>query len=58
MQDASSKPQRKEKYKPDHQQTELPPTQPCPLEAKTNKETKTQHKSHPIGILHKALEQP
>ena len=40
MQDASSKPQRKEKYKPDHQQIELPPTQPCPSEEKNKQRNK------------------
>ena len=49
MQDASSKQQAKQKYKPSHQQTGSPPTQPCPSEEKqTNKQTKTQHKSYPI----------
>ena len=34
-------------------------TQPCPSEEKqTNKQTKTQHKSHPILSLHKPLDQP
>ena len=45
------------KYKPSHQQTGLHLTQPCPLEEKeTNKQTKTQHKSHPIRSLHKPLD--
>ena len=33
-------------------------TQPCPSEEKANKQTKTQHKSHPIRSLHKPLDQP
>ena len=39
MQDASSKQKTKQKYKPNHQQTGLPLTQPCPSEEKqiTNK---------------------
>ena len=52
MQDASSKQQIK--IQTSHQQTGLPP-QPCPSE---EKQTKTQHKSHPIKSLHKPLEQP
>ena len=49
MQDASSKQQAKQKYKPSHQQIGSPPTQPCPSEEKqTNKQAKTQHKSYPI----------
>ena len=51
MQDISSKEQAKQKYKPNHQQTGLPPHSDLPLEEKTNKQTKTQHKSHPIHKL-------
>ena len=47
--------QTKQKYKPNLQQTGLSP-QPCPSEEKQTK--KTQHKSHPIGSLHKPLDQP
>jgi len=48
VQDASSKQQTKQKYKPNHQQTGLPPYLALPIRGKTNKQTKTQHKSHPI----------
>ena len=48
MQDTSSKQQTKQKYKPNHQQTEVPPYSPMPIRGKTNKQTNTQHKSHPI----------
>ena len=40
MQDASSKQQTKQKYKPNHQQTGLPPHSALPITGKTNK-TKT-----------------
>ena len=43
MQDASSKQLTKQKYKPNHQQTELSPRSALPIRGKTN----TQHKSHP-----------
>ena len=39
MQDASSKQQTKQKYKPNHQQTGLPPHSALPIREK-NKETK------------------
>ena len=39
MQDASSKPQTKQKYKPNHQQTAVPPHSALPIRGKTNKET-------------------
>ena len=39
MQDASSKQQRKQKYKPNHQQTGLPPHSALPISRKTNKYT-------------------
>ena len=48
MKEASSKQQTKQKYKPNHQQTGLPPHSDLPIRGKTNKQTKTQHKSHPI----------
>ena len=57
MQDASSKPQRTQKYKPDHLQTELLPYSALTIKGK-NKQTKTLHKSHPIRSLHKSLDQP
>jgi len=47
MQEASSKQQAKQKYKPSHQQTGLPPHSALPIKGKTNKK-KPQHKSHPI----------
>ena len=58
MQDASSKQQTKQKYKPNHQQTGLPLHSALPIRGKTNKQTKTHHKSHPIGSWHKSLDQP
>ena len=58
MQDASSKQQTNKKYKPNHQKTGLPPHSALSIRGKTNKQTKIQHKSHPIGSLHKPLEQP
>jgi len=58
VQDTSSKQQAKQKYKPNHQQTGLPPHSALPIRGKTNKQTKTQHKSHPIGSLTKPLDQP
>jgi len=48
VQDASSKQQAKQKYKPDHQQTGVSPHSALPIRGKINKETKTQHKSHLI----------
>ena len=57
MQDASSKQQTKQKYKPNHQQTALPHHSAMPIGGKTNKQ-KTQPKSHPIQSLHKPLVQP
>ena len=58
MQDASSKQQTKQKYKSNHHQTGLSPHSDLPIKGNTNKQTKIQHKSHPIGSLHKPLEQP
>ena len=40
MQDASSKQQTKQKYKPNHQQTGLPPHSVLPIRGETNKQTK------------------
>ena len=54
MQDASSKEQMKQKYKPNHQQTGVPPHAALTIRGKT----KTQHKSHPIRSTHKPLDQP
>ena len=39
MQDASSKQQTKQKYKPNHHQTGLPPHSALPIRGKTNKQT-------------------
>ena len=39
MQDASSKQQTKQKYKPSHQQTGVPLHSALPIRAKTNKQT-------------------
>ena len=36
----------KQKYKPNHQQTGLSPHSALPIRGNTNKQTKTQHKSH------------
>ena len=57
VQDTSSKWQIKQKQKPNHQQTGLPPHSALPIRGKSNKQ-KTQHKSHPIQSLHKPLDQP
>jgi len=40
VQDTSSKQQAKQKYKPNHQQTGLPPHSALPIRGKTNKQTK------------------
>ena len=42
MQDASSKQQTKQKYKPNHQQTGLPPHSALPIRGKTNKQKTAQ----------------
>ena len=55
MQDASSKQQTKQKYKPNHQQTGVPISLSLAHQRK-NTQTKTQHKSHPILSLHKPLD--
>jgi hypothetical protein len=47
--------QTKQKYKLNHQQTGLPPHSALPI---NEKQTKTQHRSHPIRSLHKPLDQP
>ena len=41
VQDASSKQQTKQKYKPNHQQTGLPPHEALPIRGKTNKKLST-----------------
>ena len=58
MQDTSPKQQTKQKYKPNHQQTRLLHHSTLPIRGKTNKQTKSQHKSHLILSLHKPLDQP
>ena len=50
MQDASPKQQTKQKYKPNHQQTELSCQPALPIRGKTN-QRKSQHKSLPICSL-------
>ena len=57
MQDASSKQETKQKYKPNHQHTGLPPHSALPIRGKTNMQT-NQYKSHPIKSSHKPLDQP
>jgi len=57
VQDTSSTEQTKRKYKPNHQQTGLPPHSAFPIRGKTNIGTKTQHK-FPIQSSHKPLDQP
>ena len=44
MQDASSKQQTKQKYKPNHQQTDLPTHSALPIRGKTNKQEQQQQK--------------
>ena len=58
VQDAWSKQQTKQKYKPNHQHTGVPPHSALPTRRKTKNQTKTEHKSHPIQSSHKALDQP
>ena len=58
MQDAPFKQQTKQKYKPNHQQAGLPPHSGLLNRGKTNKQKKTQHKSHPTWSLYKPLDQP
>ena len=60
MQDSPSKQQTKQNYKPNHQQTGLPPHSDFPIRGKTKKQAnkqKPQHKSHPIWSLNKPLGQ-
>ena len=56
MQDSSSKQQTKQKYKANHQQTGLTPHSALPIRGKTNKQMKTQNKSHPNMKLTKTTE--
>ena len=43
---------KKKTYKPNHQQTGLPPHSALPIRGKTNKQIKTQHKSHKAHTNH------
>jgi len=62
VQDASSKQQTKQKYKPNHQQTGLPPHSALLIKDKqtnnNNNNNKSQHKYHSIPTLHKPVDQP
>jgi len=49
VQDASSKQQTKQKYKPNHQQTGLPPHAALPIRGKTNKQTKPETTGLTLG---------
>ena len=53
MQDVSSKQQTKQKYKPNHQQTGLPPHSALAIRGKTNK---TSAQIYSIGSLRKPLD--
>jgi len=53
VQDASSKQETKQKYKPNHQQTRLPPHSALPIRGKTNKQTKLR-----ANLPNKKLTQP
>jgi len=55
VQDASSKQQTKQKYKPNHQQTGLPPYSAFLEEKQTNKNSA---QISPIGSACKPLDQP
>ena len=57
MQNTSCKQQTKQNYKPNHQQRRVTPHLVLLIRGKTNKQTKTQHKYHPIRSLHKPLDQ-
>ena len=47
----------KQKYKPSHQQRGLPLHSALPIRGKANKQTKNSAQSHPLGSLHKPLDQ-
>ena len=49
MKDDSSKQQAKQKYKPNHQQTGLPPHSALPIRGKTNKQTETETTGLTLG---------
>ena len=51
VQDASSKQQMKQKYKPNHQQTGIPPYSALPIRGKTNKQTKYSAQISPYTTL-------
>ena len=51
MQDASSKQPTKQKHKPNHQQTGLPPHSALPIRGKTNKQTKNSAQLSPYNKL-------
>ena len=51
MQDTSSKQQTKQKYKPNHQQTGLPPHSDLPIRGKTNKQNKNSAQISPYTKL-------
>ena len=55
VRDASYEQKTKQKHKPNHQQTGLPPHSAFLSE---EKQTKTHNKFHPIQNLHKPLDQP
>ena len=63
MQDASSKEQTGQKYKPNHQQIGLPPHSALPIKVGEKKKKayllppECKHKSHPTWSLHKPLDQ-
>ena len=57
VQDASSKQQTKQNTNPVISRQDHHLTQPCPSEEKQTNKQKTQHKSHPVQSLHKALDQ-
>jgi len=50
MQDASSKQQTKQKYKPNHQQTGVPLHSALPIRGKTNKQTNKQRLSTSLTL--------
>jgi len=51
VEDASSKQQTKQKYKPNHQRTGLPPHSTLPIRRETNKQTKNSAKISPYTKL-------
>ena len=58
MQDVSSKQQTKQKHKPNHQQTGLPPHSALPIRGKTNKQTnKNSAQTSPYTSSYKPLDE-